>query len=66
MHIIGKRMDQSEIGYMVNPTLHVNNEFRDQAEKCLKQKFHSNTHFGIKCNKERKCMCYFTSNVLRG
>ena len=38
--MIENRVNQFAIGYMVNPTLHVNKELRDQVEKCLKENFH--------------------------
>ena len=30
-----KRIIEFEIGYMINPSLHVNKYFRDQVEKCM-------------------------------
>ena len=36
----GKLINEFEIGYMINPSLHVNKTFRDQVEKC------TNTTFG--------------------
>ena len=45
---IEKYLNKFAIGYMVNPTLHVNRAFIYQVEKCLKDIFHSNTHYGIK------------------
>ena len=41
-------MNRFEIGYNVNPTLHVNKDFRDQFKKLLKESFHSSTFSGIK------------------
>ena len=35
-----KPMSQFEIGYMVNPTLHVNKVFREQVDECLRETFH--------------------------
>ena len=32
---------------MINPTLHVNNMFRDQVETLLRATFHKNTMEGI-------------------
>ena len=36
----GERINEFEIGYMINPNLHVNKTFRYQVEKCM------NTTFG--------------------
>ena len=36
-------INQSSIGYMINPTLHVSKVFREQVEKCLRYTFHKNT-----------------------
>ena len=41
-------MNQSEIGYMINPTLHVNKVFRYQVEKFLKETFHQSTMTAIR------------------
>ena len=36
----GKRINQFEIGYMIDPSLYVNKAFKEQVEKCI------NTTFG--------------------
>ena len=36
----GKRINEIDIGYMINPSFHVNKAFRDQVEKSM------NTTFG--------------------
>ena len=36
----GKRINDLDIGYMINPSFHVNKAFRDQVEKSM------NTTFG--------------------
>ena len=36
----GKHINEFDIGYMINPNLHVNKYFKDQVEKCM------NTTFG--------------------
>ena len=50
-------MSQFAIVYMVKPTLHVNNSFRDQVETFLKEAFHSSTHSSIKHVKKNNNMC---------
>ena len=43
-----KLISQFAIGYMVNPTIHVNKVFREQVEKFLRSTFHQNIMEGIK------------------
>ena len=31
-----KRINDFEIGYMINPNLNINKSFREQVEKCMK------------------------------
>ena len=37
------QMNQFEIGYMINPPLHINMVFREKFEKCLRDTYHENT-----------------------
>ena len=37
----GEFINEFDIGYMINPSLHTNRSFRDQMEKCM------NTTFGV-------------------
>ena len=34
-----ERIDEFEIGYMINPNLHVNKDFIDQVDKCMNSTF---------------------------
>ena len=49
-----ERMNQFAIGYMTNPTLHVNKVFRDQVEKCLNETFYQITMKGIRMLWEKR------------
>ena len=44
----GKLINEFEIGYSINPGLHVNKAFRDQVEKCINTKFGALTQTLIK------------------
>ena len=44
-----ERIDEFAIGYLINPTLHINKAFREQVEKCMNNTFVSLTqHFILK------------------
>ena len=43
-----ERINQISIGYIINPTLHVNKVFRNEVKKFLKETFHQSTMKGIK------------------
>ena len=39
LHEVNERFNEFAIGYMINPTLHVNKAFKYQAEKCINNTF---------------------------
>ena len=43
-----KYVNQFEIGYMINPSLHINNIFRTQVQKCSGCSFYTETMKTIK------------------
>ena len=65
INIIEKQINQFSLGYMINPTLHVNKVFRYQVEKSLKEKFHQITMKGIKNVMRKKDSCVIAlKNIL--
>ena len=59
----GERMSEFEIGYMINPSLHVNKAFRYQVEKCQKTTFGALTQPFIKTTLSKKYKCFRIINV---
>ena len=57
LYSIDEQMIQSEIGYMINPSLHINKVFREQVEKCLRATFHPNTMEIIRNFTRKKDTC---------
>ena len=57
-----ERINKFLIGYMINPTLHVNKVFREQVEKLLRDNFYQNTMEYIKMLWEKGYMYYCTNN----
>ena len=47
-NIIEEIINQFEIWYMINPTLHVNKVFRYQVETSIKEMFHQSTIEGLR------------------
>ena len=64
LYTIDERINRFAIGYMINPTLHVNKVFRKQVVICLKGTFYKNTTEGIKILWVKVYMCCCTNNVL--
>ena len=57
LYTTDKRINQFAIGYMINPTLHVNKVFIEQVEKCLRATFHPNTTEIIRHVMRKKDKC---------
>ena len=49
-----KRMNEFTIGYMINPGLNVNRDFREKVEKCMYTKFGEITQHFIKSKLAKK------------
>ena len=49
-----KCINEFEIGYMINPSLHVNKYFRDQVEKCMNAIFGELPQYFIKSTLSKK------------
>ena len=57
IYTIDEQINQFEIGYMINPPLHVNKVFREQVEKFLRATFHENTMENIRGVMKNKDTC---------
>ena len=51
------KINQYAIGYMINPSLHINKMFREQVEKFLKATLHENTIEPIRYVMKNKDTC---------
>ena len=54
----GDRINEFEVGYMINPSLHVNKEFKEQVEKFMNTTFGELTQHFIKTALKKKQMCF--------
>ena len=50
-------INQFEIGYVINPSLHVNKGLREQIDKLLNATFHAKTMKNIKYDLKNKNTC---------
>ena len=60
-----ERINEFAIGYMINPTLHVNKSFKERVEKYMNNKFGLLTQPFIKKNPKKEYKCFIIINVLR-
>ena len=61
-----KQINQFSIGYMINPSLHVNRVFREKIEKSLRATFHENTMENIRDVIQKKDICNITQIMFYG
>ena len=61
---IEKHINEFEIGYMVNPTLNVKKEFREQVDKFSKEAFRPSNMSGIRNVIKKEYVYYCTSDDL--
>ena len=60
----GKTINEFSIGYIINPSLHINRIFREQVVKCLGCYFSINKMKTIKFSDEEEYFCYGTNNYI--
>ena len=55
-----------KIGYIINPSIHINKVFREQVGKFLRATFHDNTIENIKYVMKKKNTCVIALMVFYG